>query len=270
MIERNQGGILYSQFESFITPELFHGVFSRKGGVSPVPWSSLNLGGTVGDSPSNVSENLSRLVSVSGFSESQLFQVKQIHSAKVIKADLSEDAIREGDAITTDRKGLLLLMRFADCVPILFYDPDHLAIAIAHAGWMGTLKGVVAEVVRAMIAFYGSSPDQIRVGIGPSIGPDHYRVGDDVIRKTKEAFPQEYEQILIESSDGVKLDLWKANEIHLRKAGVRRIDIAGICTGCEPGKWYSHRAEKGKTGRFGAVIGLRQEPEQEFDARVDY
>ena len=259
MIAKKSGEIVYYQFESFQDPSLFHAVFTRKGGLSPDPWNTLNLGGKVGDSPANVSENLNRILTVSGFSIQQLVQVKQIHSAKVIKAEKAEDARQEGDAITTGERGLLLLMRFADCVPVLFYDPEHQAVAIAHAGWKGTLQGVVYEVVRKMRSAYGSDPGNIKVGIGPSIGPDHYLVGIDVIEETKKAFPEDYERILTRSADGVKLDLWKANEIHLRRSGVSTIEIAGMCTGCDVENWYSHRAEKGRTGRFAAVIGLRQE-----------
>jgi len=257
MISQQSNGTLYFQFESFLAPDLFHGVFSRKGGVSPEPWQSLNLGGTVGDEPENVKQNLNRVLDASGFSGDQLVQVKQVHSAKVIKADLAGEALQEGDAITTNREGLLLLMRFADCVPVLFYDPVHQAIAIAHAGWKGTLKGVVAEVVRLMGGQFNSSPGEIIAGIGPSIGPDHYFIGHDVIEQTKSAFPKQYPQLLREEEDGVKLDLWKANELHLRKAGVEQIDTAGLCTGCDLEHWYSHRAEEGSTGRFAAVIGLR-------------
>jgi YfiH family protein len=250
-------GLFYYQFENISEPRLFHGVFSREGGVSPEPWKSLNLGGTVGDTAENVKENLSRLLAVSDFLPQQLVQVRQIHSAKVVKVDFPEDAIREGDAIMTNQRNLLLLMRFADCVPVLFFDPDNLVIAIAHAGWKGTLKGVVSEVVKAMTNHYGSSPDRIKVGIGPSIGPNHYQIGDDVIAETLAAFPTEYDEVLINDPDGVKLDLWKANQIHLNKAGVHHVETAGICTGCDLSKWYSHRAEQGKTGRFAAVIGIR-------------
>ena len=203
-----------------------------------------------------MSENLNRLLTVSGFRHEQLAQVRQVHSSKVIKANFPVDAIEEGDAITTDQRGLLLLMRFADCVPILFFDQENQAISIAHAGWKGTLMGVAAEVVKEMESQYGTSPGRLKVGIGPSIGPDHYQVGSDVIAEAKRAFPEEYGQVLIEDDEGVKLDLWKSNEIHLRKSGVTQIETAGICTGCFTDLWYSHRAEKGTTGRFAAVIGL--------------
>jgi YfiH family protein len=256
MIEVEAQGTIFFQFHSLQMPGLFHGIFSRKGGVSPAPWASLNLGGTVGDEPANVRKNLSRVLSASGFSQEQLVQVKQIHSSTVVKALQGSDATHEGDAITTDQRGLLLLMRFADCVPILFFDPVNSAIAIAHAGWKGTLNGVVTEVVKAMSQHYGTSPDELQVGIGPSIGPDHYQIGSDVIKKAKRAFPHIFEEIILQDGDQVKLDLWNANRIHLEQMGVRQIEMANQCTGCDLVHWYSHRAEKGKTGRFGAVIGL--------------
>ena len=125
MIEKVSGDIHYFQFKEFEWPGLFHGVFSRKGGISPAPWDSLNLGGTVGDDLANVKENLNKLLAVSGFHQEQLVKVRQVHSAKVIKADFPVDAVENGDAITTDQRGLLLLMRFADCVPILFFDQEN-------------------------------------------------------------------------------------------------------------------------------------------------
>jgi YfiH family protein len=256
MIETRAKGIPLFQFTAFQASGLFHGVFTRQGGVSPAPWDSLNLGGTVGDNPENVNENLTRLLSASGFSANQLVQVKQIHSSTVVVATQAADVLAEGDAIITDRKRLFLLMRFADCVPILFYDAAHQAIGIAHAGWKGTLKGVVSEVVRAMHVNFNTDPEQLKVGIGPSIGPDHYQIGDDVIAMTEQAFPDDYEAILNQEAQGVRLDLWKANQIHLLKMGVKEIEIAGICTGCDLSRWYSHRLEKGTTGRFAAGIGL--------------
>jgi len=255
----NAGKICYYQFKSFQAPGIFHGIFTRKGGVSPKPWQSLNLGGTVGDSSENVRENLQRLMGTTGFSEEKLVQVRQVHSAKVIRADMPVDAKEQGDAMTTDKTGLLLLMRFADCVPILFVDPQKRVIAIAHAGWKGTLKGIAFAVVEKMRAEFDVDAGNLFVGIGPSIGPDHYQVGSDVIRKTEQVFPGKSDQVLREGPDGVKLDLWKANELHLRRAGVERIEIAGLCTGCDIDQWYSHREEKGSTGRFAAVIGIHED-----------
>jgi len=254
---QEKNGLKYLEFISFPMPGLTQAIFSRHGGFSRKPWASLNLGGTVGDDPENVNKNLDKLLNAVGFTQEQLVQVRQIHSSNVIVADRPVDAQQQGDAIITNKRGLLLLMRFADCVPVLLIDPVKKVIGIAHAGWQGTVKEVSFHAARAMVDKFESNPADIFAGIGPSIGPDHYYIGDEVIEKAKRVFPEHINKILIKDSDGVKLDLWEANAISLKKAGLVKIEQAGICTGCNTDDWYSHRAENGKTGRFAAVIGMK-------------
>jgi len=103
---------------------------------------------------------------------------------------------------------------------------------------------------------YGSNPVDILACIGPSIGPDHYEVGEDVIQRAKQLFSEDSHQVLHAYGNSIHFDLWKANQLLLQRAGVTQIEIAGICTACHTEDWYSHRAEKGKTGRFGALISL--------------
>lgn len=249
--------LVYFRFPQIPDPPVVHGIFTRLGGVSSPPWSSLNLGGTVGDDPRAVRENLQKLVSAVGGSVSQLAQVTQVHSARVVVVDRPVDGLEQADAMITSIPGIQLLMRFADCVPILYYDQDNQAVGIAHAGWQGTLKGVAKQVVLEMERVFGTDPRKLFVGIGPSIGPDHYQVGPDVEQLTHEVYGKRAKDVLIESGNEVKLDLWRANQINLQEAGVGSIEISGICTGCHLDHWYSHRAELGQTGRFGAVIGLR-------------
>ncbi len=259
MIKREKSGLRYYQFESLNTPGIFQAIFTRLGGNSPQPWNSLNLGGTVGDKEERVNENLSRLLaSIDGIND-ELVQIRQMHSKDVILADLGMDGNYHGDAIITDKPGLILLMRFADCVPIIFYDPVQKTAGIAHAGWKGTVQEISLETVKKMEEKFGSKPSDLIVGIGPSIGPDHYLVGGDVISDIKKAFPLKWNQILNNSPDGVKLDLWKANQLSLQKAGVTAIEISNICTGCHTDEWFSHRAENGRTGRFAAVVSLKYE-----------
>jgi YfiH family protein len=258
MIRTSTQDLSFFQFESLQERNLSQAVFTRHGGVSPVPWESLNIGGTVGDDPARVSENLHRIINVLGYSHDHLVQVRQIHSAKVILAEKPMDAIYQGDAIISKTPGLLMLMRFADCVPILFYDPVAGAAGIAHAGWQGTVKKVAKAVIESMVDHFGSIPLNVRVGIGPSVGPDHYYVGEDVVSRVQENFPNSWEAFLIEDSDGVKFDLWEANRHVLTTAGIKEIEISRICTACNTKDWYSHRAERGNTGRFGAVVGLRE------------
>lgn len=256
MLVNNNSGLISYHFESLNLPGLTQAVFTRHGGVSPSPWDSLNLGGTVGDDPRNVRDNLNKLVISSGFQVEDLVQVNQIHSKNVIVANQAMDGKSEGDAILTNTPGLLLLMRFADCVPILIVDPVNRAIGIAHAGWQGTVQEVAYHAVMGMISEYGSDPENIVAGIGPSIGPDHYEVGSDVVEMALETFEENEDHVLIRQDGKVKFDLWEANRISLSRAGVERIEISGVCTACKQQNWFSHRGSGGKTGRFGAVIGL--------------
>jgi hypothetical protein len=260
MITRDTAGLRYFQFESLLSENLTQAIFSRRGGVSPPPWNSLNLGGTVGDDSVRVSENENKLLAAIGYSPNQLSQIRQVHSAHVdlVKKPGGRNSVLvQGDAMITNTPGLLMLMRFADCVPILLFDPVKNVAGIAHAGWKGTLKEVASAAVKEMTKQFGTIPSDLLTGIGPSIGPDHYEIGKDVIEEVKSSFQNNWDQVLITGPDSVKLDLWKANEFYLRKAGVKHIEVAEICTACDIEDWYSHRAENGKTGRFAAVIGLK-------------
>ncbi len=247
----------YFQFDSLRTR---HAVFTRHGGVSPEPWGSLNVGGTVGDDLARVKEN--RLISFRalGCKPESIFDVWQVHSADVVCARAPrpfDESYRQADIILTDRPEVTLFMRFADCVPIFVYDPRKAVVGVAHAGWMGTLRDVATVTVNAMRAQYNSNPADIIACIGPSIGPDHYEVGADVILQVMQKFGDESDQVLISNNGKIHFDLWKTNRILLERAGVGRVDIAGICTACHTDDWFSHRAEKGRTGRFGALISLQ-------------
>jgi YfiH family protein len=147
-------------------------------------------------------------------------------------------------------------MRFADCVPVLLHDPVRRVIGLAHAGWLGTIRGVARSAIENMQKRYGSEPRDILAAIGPSIGPDHYEVGQDVIQKIEESFGEKAEGLVGWRDGRSYLDLWKANRLQLEQAGVQQIEVAEVCTACHLEDWFSHRAEKGKTGRFGAIMAL--------------
>jgi hypothetical protein len=129
-------------------------------------------------------------------------------------------------------------------------------IGISHAGWLGTVRDVAGATVDMMSERYGSNPADIIACIGPSIGPDHYEVGDDVITQVHQTFGGDASLVLPLHNEKIHFDLWKANQYLLERAGIRHIELAGICTACHTDDWFSHRAEKGKTGRFGALISL--------------
>ena len=254
-------GLRYLTFSSLEPYPVFQAVVGRQGGHSPPPWNSLNLGGTVGDDPDRVAQNKQKLLDVFGLRSEDLYEVWQVHSAKVIRVSGREQKkkqLHQADAVITDQPGTILLMRFADCVPILLYDPEHHVLGMAHAGWQGTVRHVARNTVQALSRAYGTAPEAVRAGIGPSIGPDHYQVGEDVIVRVKEAYPDTYRQMIVEEEGLVKLDLWQANRLDLEQAGISSIENPRICTACHNEAWYSHRAENGRTGRFGALFGLEK------------
>lgn len=253
-------GLEYYKFELF-SNQVTHAVFTRKGGVSPQPWASLNLGGTVGDLRENVIENRRRIFDALGVEVSSIFDVWQVHSDRVIFTEKSrplDQPHEKGDAIVTTNPNVTLFMRFADCVPILLYDPVQRVIGLIHAGWMGTVQKITSKTVRFMVEKLRCQADNLLAGIGPSIGADHYIVRDDVAMKVKEAFGEAASQVLHSTNGSIHFDLWKANEMLLREVGVKSIEVSNQCTACDLERWYSHRAEQGATGRFAALIKLQQ------------
>jgi len=250
-------GLRYFQFDSLRTR---HAIFTRHGGVSPEPWGSLNVGGTVGDDLTRVKKN--RLLSFDALScaPESIFDVWQVHSADVVCANAPrpvDESYRQADIILTDRPNVTLFMRFADCVPILLHDPRHAIVGVAHAGWMGTLRDVATSAIHTMQKQYGSNPADILAAIGPSIGPDHYEIGADVILQVMQKFGDESELVLKSHNGKIHFNLWEANRLLLERSGVDQIEVSGVCTACNTHDWFSHRAEKGRTGRFGALISLQ-------------
>ena len=253
----HQDDLRYFQFDNL---KARHAIFTRHGGLSPEPWSSLNVGGTVGDDLTRVRANRDLSLKALGCVPESVFDVWQVHGIDVVCAIAPRPegaSLRQADIILTDKCELTLYMRFADCVPILFHDARKSVVGVAHAGWRGTLRDVAGYTVDVMIKNYGSNPADIVAGIGPSIGPDHYEIGSDVILQVMQKFGDESEQFLKSHNGKIHFDLWKTNKILLERAGVGKIEVAEICTACHTADWFSHRAEKGRTGRFGALISLQ-------------
>jgi hypothetical protein len=214
----------------------------------------------VGDDLARVRENQKILFKTMDCAPESIFDVWQVHSADVVCARAPRpegESYRQADIILTNRPEVTLFMRFADCVPILVHDPRKDVIGVAHAGWMGTVRDVATTTVRSMQKEYNSNPADIVACIGPSIGPDHYEVGADVILQVMQKFGDDSEQMLESHNGKIHFDLWKANELLLKQAGVNQIETAEVCTACNTTDWFSHRAEKGRTGRFGALISLQ-------------
>jgi YfiH family protein len=247
-------------FASLEETGLVHAIFTRQGGFSPAPWDSLNLGGTVGDDPARVKANRLLVFQAMGRDPNTLFDAWLVHSAEVVYADAPRDLNSlppKADAILTDRPEVTLFMRFADCVPILLHDPVRQVAGIVHAGWLGTVRRVAGAAIRAMTEHYGCRAQDIRAGIGPSIAAHHYPVREEVIQQVRQVFGMDAASLLLPSNGAVQFDLWAANRLILEQSGVQQVEIANLCTACHLEDWYSHRAENGKTGRFGVLVALK-------------
>lgn len=254
-----QNGLRYYSFDIF-SNAVTQAVFTRRGGISPAPWHSLNLGGSVGDDPSRVAENRIHAFRSMGREPESIHDVWLVHGTDIVYADAPrplEQPSAKADILFTDNPSVSLFMRFGDCVPIMFHDPKKNVIGMAHAGWMGTVRGVAKAAIEGMHSRYGSKPEDIVAGIGPSIGVDHYEVGEDVINQFKEKYNKDIDCIVQTRNGSTFLNLWTANSIQLKNAGVEQIQVSGVCTACHLDDWFSHRAEKGKTGRFGALMALQ-------------
>jgi len=258
------GNLKYLSFESFAEFDILQAVFTRIGGVSRAPFASLNLGSTVGDDIVSVNKNKELALSSIGLNDKSLYEVWQCHGRNVVYAKRPRhpsEPHEKADVLLTDQPGVTLLMRFADCVPVLLHDPIRNVVGIAHAGWKGTSIKTVAHAITSMKDLFGSRPVDIFASIGPSICAQHYEIGQDVKQKILDVFGQEASEVL-KTYNGdrsrVFLDLWRANELILLDSGVKNIEIIAKCTACDTIHWYSHRAENGRTGRFGAIISLKR------------
>jgi YfiH family protein len=253
-------GMCALTFDSLDSHGIKHAVFMRHGGVSPAPWASLNFGALVGDDPANVAENYRRAFSALGIRVESKYDVWQVHSATVAIAHAprpTQVPHVQADAILSDRPDVTLFMRFADCVPIFLYDPHQRVVGVVHAGWQGTLLRTAGQAVKGMVEGFDVRAADILAVIGPSIGVRRYEIGEDVAEKVRQAFPEEATEILPELDGKTHFDLWAANRLILNRCGVKQVETAGICTAENSQDWFSHRAEKGKTGRFGVLITLQ-------------
>lgn len=227
-----------------------HGFTTREGGVSRGPFASLNLSATVGDDADRVRENWELLRAATGLS---FARVRQVHGCRVVDARAGAEPVEEADAVTTASPGVAACVSIADCVPVLLADPRSGAVAAVHAGWRGTIAGAGAAGVRALVERHGARPGDLLAVIGPSIGPCCFEVSRDLATR----FRDEVGPVTASPRDqGSRVDLWRANELLLRRAGLarRHIEVLGRCTSCEDGTFFSHRRDRGVSGRHVAFI----------------
>lgn len=275
--EHEHDGLRWYQFEIFagFADRIAHGVFTRQGGVSAAPYDGLNAGLTVGDDRLAVAENRRRVVAALP-GHPMLITAHPVHGSDVvaIAADGHETdtdtrfVATKADAMHTRERGLGLFWAYADCTPILLFDPQHDAIALVHAGWRGTAAAVAIAAIQAMHDSYSTRPSDLHVGLGPTIGPCCYEV-DDPIQAAFAAHPVARDHAVFttttladavgEIHTSLRLDLLASNLRQLLAVGIpaSQIETFDLCTGCHLDLFYSHRKERGKTGRHAVVIARR-------------
>lgn len=244
-----------------------HCFTTRLGGVSVGDCATLNLSFSRGDDIAAVRENYRRLAEALGVSEGQFVLSDQAHTThvrRVGREDAGNGLVRENrfsqvDGMVTDEPGIVLSTFYADCVPLYFLDPAHRAIGLSHSGWRGTVARMGAVTAGTMAREFGTRPEDLLCAIGPSICRDCYEVSEDVAEAFARAFPGHGDELISHKGNGkFQLDLWRANERVLLDAGVKKehIALAGICTCCNSGLLFSHRASKGRRGNLGAFLML--------------
>ena len=269
MLHQSSNGLVTYHFQRLTAEGLVHAIFTRLGGVSREPFATLNVSRSVGDDEAAVAQNLARIHAHMGLTPDRVATAHQVHSNRVVVVTAQDGGqiAPATDALVTDTPGLALLLRFADCQPIILYDPVRRALGLVHAGWRGLAQGIARRAVETMQEAFGTKPADLLAGLGPAIGPCCYTVGDDVASAMGYALP-DWQKVMtpdpgprrrdLPSGTGWRLDLPAANAQQLAAAGVpaRRMEQAGLCTACHNDEFFSHRADNGKTGRFAAVACL--------------
>jgi len=260
VIHCESGRVPYLRFANIDDLVAHHAVFTRHGGTSRGPFASLNVGYTVGDSADCVEANHALVYQVLGVTRDCVVTAEQVHGTRigVVTSRDGGRVMERTDALVTDEPGVYLMLRFADCVPVLMYAPDRRMVALVHTGWRGAAQRIVGSTVEMMVRHFECDPAEMRVGIGPSIGQCCYEVGTEV-SQAMQAVNEHSPGVVTRRDDRGKahVDLQVANADQLAALGVRHVEIAGVCTRCHRDDFYSHRGDNGRTGRFAAVIGLR-------------
>lgn len=252
------------QFKNLKQEEgLLHFVTSREGGVSRGIYATFNQSYTAGDRQEDVNENRRRLAQELQITGGMMLFPGQTHTANVrIIRNHNElqGRITETDALVTALPEVCVAVLTADCVPILMYDPAKGVVAAAHAGWRGTVQSMALETIDVMKETFGCDPRHILAGIGPSIGPENYEVGDNVIRAVQKNPNIHAKSVLKEKTNSKALfNLWEANRQQLLIGGLanENIEIAKICTLESHEIFFSARKLGNPCGRSAAGIMLR-------------
>ena len=270
IFDEMEGAVPYLSFPMFRDTGLVTDGFStRLGGVSEGCFSSLNLSFDRGDDRAAVAENFRRMGEALSVHCEDMVLSQQTHTTNiriVTDEDRGKGITRERDytdidGLITNVPGICLVTTYADCVPLYFLDPVKKVIALSHSGWRGTVGKIGKKTVELMHDNFGSDPADILAAVGPSVCQDCYEVSADVIDRFKEVFDRSvWDELFYGKPDGkYQLDLWKANEKIFLEAGIRKehIAVTNVCTHCNSGILYSHRAMGDKRGNLCAFLALK-------------
>ena len=246
-----------------------NGFSTRMGGASQGKFATMNFSYSRGDDPAHVLENFTRMAHALEVDRDRMVVSYQTHTTnvrRVTEEDLGKGVVRDRDyrdvdGLITDLPGVTLVTFYADCVPLYLVDPVHRAIGLSHSGWRGTVAGMGAVTVRAMGEAFGTNPEDLVACIGPSICRDCFEVGEEVAEAFAKVFRPEHHSGLFRPNGRpgkYQLDLWLANRIILREAGVpdERIHTTNICTKCNSGYLFSHRTVGEERGNLAAFLCL--------------
>jgi len=265
-IEQNLNAITVLQAENLIVEEFISHCFTmRNGGFSSPPFDSLNMGLHVGDSHENVIKNRRLVCESLGIEFENTTCAEQVHgsqAAMVTKAEIGRGAISHvsaisgADALITRNQGAVLMMFFADCVPIFIADTKNRAIGLAHAGWRGTILGVAAETLAAMEREFGTDPIYCKAAIGPAIDKCCFEVSEEIAQKISNTAGDMC--VHRQPDEKPRVDLKLANKLELEKAGIpaSNIAVSELCTCCIKDKFFSYRRDV-RTGRMAAILALK-------------
>ncbi len=246
--------------ESGVADHLFT---TRLGGVSEGCFASMNLTTATGDSAANVAENLRRLLPAVSGGQSRVCHTHQVHGDVILPVTEANAAgfaadPPDCDGLMTDEAGLLLVGKFADCVPVLLCDTARRVCAVVHAGWRGTVQRIAEKAVLAMESRFGTRPCDCIAAVGPSIGPCCFLTHDDVADAARARLGALAEPYLAPAPDGrTHVDLKQINAALLSGCGVGAVYVCGDCTCCHPDKYFSHRRDGLLRGSLAALIQLR-------------
>jgi YfiH family protein len=252
--------LTFKHFSKF--SEINHGITTRKGGISPSVYSSLNLSYSVADSYENVKKNRQLLSEYFGLKHANLIFPNQCHSSNICvisKRNYGMIILDNTDALICSDENIAIGVLAADCYPLLFFDRVNKVIAAAHAGWRGTVNEICRKVISKLKSDFNSSAENIYVGIGPGISQNQYEVDEKVVREIKK-LDVELEMVLQQSNnDGhFLLNLAELNKLLILTEGIPEdhIELMNLCTYNNPNLFFSARRDGFETGRTAAVIKL--------------